>query len=137
MFLDRFEWFFYLTWKFDGESKSDIVLYPKLLTGPQNSKFLFRTDLNNYFFLTLKFDRDSKYNIVLYLTWLSEPQNFVIIICCKINICSKSILVNIRLIIWYLNFVFMNGVILVIYKYIFKGFYLASIHCEGSNSYLI
>ena len=30
-----------MTWKFDGDFKSDIVLYLKCLTGPQKSNFLF------------------------------------------------------------------------------------------------
>ncbi len=70
---------------------------------------LIWTDLNTFFTLTWKFNGDSKSDNVLYLKWLSEPPKFVIMIGCTINfdiiwyfcnICSLSILVNIRLIIW-------------------------------------
>ena len=79
------------------------------------------TDLN-IFFLGLEINGDSKSDIVLYLKWLTGPHKFVIMIRCKINfdiiiysnICSLSILVNIRLIIWYIELRFMNVNILVI-----------------------
>ena len=74
-----------MTWKFDKDSKSDIVLYLKCLTGPQKSNFLFRTDLNNFFSLTWKFDGVSKSDIVFYLKRLNGPQKVVIMIRCKIN----------------------------------------------------
>ena len=77
---------FFLTLKFDGDPKSNILLYLKCLTGPQKSNFLFM-DRFEYFFLlslrlglTWKFDGDSKSNIEVYLKWLSEPpkSNFLV-----------------------------------------------------------
>ena len=49
LFKDRFEYFsFTLTWKFDGDSKSDIVLSLKWLTGPQKSNFFWYLELRSY-----------------------------------------------------------------------------------------
>ncbi len=106
-----------LTWKFDWDSKSDIVLSLKWLTGSQKSNFLFMDRLNIFFCLTLKFDGDSKSDIEVYLKLLSEPQKFVIMIRCKVNfdIIWYSVIFAANLYVWssdILNFVFMNIVIL-------------------------
>ncbi len=58
------------TWNFDGDSKSDIVLSLKWLSGPQKSNFpisLFMVWFEYYFSLTWKFNGDSKSDIVLYI----------------------------------------------------------------------
>ena len=69
-----------MTWKFDEDSKSDIVLCLKWLNGPQKSNFLFMDRFEYFFSLTCKFDVDSKSNIILHLKWLFGPQksNFLI-----------------------------------------------------------
>ena len=60
--------FFPLTWKFDGDSKSNIVLYLKWLTGPQKSNFLFM-DWFEYFFLSLWLGNSMEIpNPILYFT---------------------------------------------------------------------
>ncbi len=56
-----------LTRKFDGDSKSNIVLHLKLFTGPQKSSFLFMDRFDKLFSLTWKFDEDTKSDIALYL----------------------------------------------------------------------
>ena len=71
-----------MTWKFHGDSKSDIVLSSN---GPEKSNFLFMERFDYFFPLTWKFGLDSKSNIVLYLKSLAGPQKFVIMILCKIN----------------------------------------------------
>ncbi len=38
--------FYYATWKFDGDFKSDIVLYLKWLTGPQKIVIMIRCNIN-------------------------------------------------------------------------------------------
>ena len=52
-FMDRFEYFFSLTWKFDGDSKFDIVLYLKWLSGPKKSNFLVYGPIWIFFLLWL------------------------------------------------------------------------------------
>ena len=50
MLLDRFHYLFlWLFLEFDGDSKSDIVLYSKWLTGLQESNFLFMDRFEYYF----------------------------------------------------------------------------------------
>ncbi len=73
--MDRFEYFFSLTWKFNGDSKFDIVLYLKCHTGPQKSNFLFMDRLEYFFSSTWKFDGDFKSDIVLYLKWHTGPKS--------------------------------------------------------------
>ena len=121
--MDRFEYFFSLTWKFDVDSKSDIILYLKWLTGPQMSNFLIMDRFEYIFSLTWKFDGDSKSDIEVYLKWLTGPQKFVIMIRCKINfniiwytIIFAANLYLSSIFVWssdILNFVSMNVVILV------------------------
>ena len=114
-----------MTWKFDGYSKSDIVLYLKWLTGPQKTISCLWTDLTIFFSLTWKFDGYSKSDIVLYLKWLTGPQKCVIMIRCKnyFNILWYSVIfaanLYLSIFVWssdILNFVFMNVVILVAYE---------------------
>ncbi len=78
----------FLTWKFDVDSKSDIVLYLKCLTGPQKFVIMIRCKIN--------FD----------MIWYSVI--FVANLYLLIFVWSSDIL----------NFVFMNVVILVFIKLI-------------------
>ena len=66
-FMDRFEYFFSLTWKFDGDSKSDIVLSPNDSLDHKGPISLFMDRFEYFFSLTWKFDGDSKSDIVLSL----------------------------------------------------------------------
>ncbi len=79
MFLDRFQHFFSLTWKFDGNFKFDILLYLKWLTGPQKSNFLFvimiRCKINfDIIWYTVIFAANLYLSIFV---WSSDILNFV------------------------------------------------------------
>ena len=67
LWTDLNNFFSSLTWKFDGDSKSDVVLSLKSLSGPQMSNFLVMDRFQYFFPLTWKFDGNSKYDIVLSL----------------------------------------------------------------------
>ena len=64
-----------LTWKFDGDSKCDIVVYLKWLAEPQKSNFLVYWPIWIFSPFNWKFIRASKLDIEVYLKWLSEPQS--------------------------------------------------------------
>ncbi len=51
VFLDRLQYFFSLNWKSDGDSKSDIVLYLKWLSGPQKSNFPISLFMDQFFLI--------------------------------------------------------------------------------------
>ncbi len=114
--------YFSLTWKIDADSKTEIELYLKWLTGPQKSNFLFMDRFEYFFFFSWKFDGNSKSDIEVYLKCLSEPQKLVIMIRYKINfdmiwnfvIFAANLYLSIF--IWssdILNFIYMKNVILV------------------------
>jgi len=118
-------WIFFssFTWKFYGDSKSDIVLSPNDCLDHKSPISLFM-DLFEYYFFSLiwKFDGDSKSDIVLHLKWFTGPQKFVVMIRCKINfdiiwytvIFAANLYLSIF--VWssdILNFVFINVIILV------------------------
>ena len=71
---------FSLSWKFDGDSKFDIVLSLKSLSDHKSPNSCLWTDLNNFFSLYWKLDGDSKnwYCTFPQMTqWTTKVQFFV------------------------------------------------------------
>ena len=74
MFLGRFQYFFSLTWKFDGDSKSDIVLHFKWFTGPQKFVIMIRCKTNfDIIWYTVIFLANLYWSIFV---WSSDILNF-------------------------------------------------------------
>ena len=108
--------FFSLTWKFDGDSKSDIVLSPNDSLDHKSPISLFMDRFEKKKFLWLG------NSMRIYLKWLTGPQKFVIMIRCKIDfdMIWYSVMFGatlyLSIFIWssdFLKFVFMNVVIFV------------------------
>ena len=129
LFIDWFEYIFFLWLKIRWGFQIRYCTLLQITHWTTELQFLvYRPIWIIFFSFTWKFDWDSNSDIVLYLKWLSEPQNFVIMIRCKINfdIIWYSVIfaanLYLPIFVWssdILNFVFMNGVILVFIKLIY------------------
>ncbi len=101
LFLDRFQYFFSsLTWKFYEDSKSDIVLSLKSLSGPQMSNFLVYGPIWIIFFffdLEIRWEFQIRYCTLPQMTnWTTKVQFLLIswtsLLMDVVNLVSSSIL---------------------------------------------